>query len=166
MSLLWTVVLPAPLSMGFPQGRVLEWAVISFSRGSSWFRDWTCVTRASPALQADSLPLSHCRSFQRIWVSNSETTWSMRILRLNKWVKVSYYDNETRLLTARESSYKYGRVQKATRSPVVLGRGSEISQQMNRYRRNTGVWYTCLCRYAHLCFLAVCPGSLEAVTLQ
>lgn len=30
------------------------------------------------------------------------------------------YDNETRLLTARERSYEFGRVQKARRNPVML----------------------------------------------
>ena len=37
---------------GIFQARILEWIAISFSRGSSWLRDWT----RSPALQADSLP--------------------------------------------------------------------------------------------------------------
>ena len=34
------------------QARILEWVAISFSRGSSWSRNWTW----SPALQADSIP--------------------------------------------------------------------------------------------------------------
>ena len=37
--------------MGFFQAGIWEWVAISFSRGSSW--------PTSPALQADSLPLSH-----------------------------------------------------------------------------------------------------------
>ena len=37
------------------QARMLEWVVISFSRGSSQPR----IKPMSPALQADSLPLSH-----------------------------------------------------------------------------------------------------------
>ena len=40
---------------GILQARILEWVAISFSRGSSWPWNWT----QSPALQADSLPLSH-----------------------------------------------------------------------------------------------------------
>ena len=40
---------------GILQARILEWVAISFSRGSSQPRDQTW----SPALQADSLPLSH-----------------------------------------------------------------------------------------------------------
>ena len=33
---------------GISQARILEWVAISFSRGSSWFRDWTevaCIGR-------------------------------------------------------------------------------------------------------------------------
>ena len=33
-----------PLSMGILQARILEWVAISFSRGSSWLRDWTQVS--------------------------------------------------------------------------------------------------------------------------
>ena len=43
---------------GILQARILEWAVISSSRGSSQPRDLTSVSM-SPALQADSLLLSH-----------------------------------------------------------------------------------------------------------
>ena len=38
----WTVVWQAPLSIGILQARILEWVAISFSRGSSWPRDWSC----------------------------------------------------------------------------------------------------------------------------
>ena len=44
----WTVTCQAPLSMGFFQARMLEWIAISFSKGSSWPRDWTlvpCISR-------------------------------------------------------------------------------------------------------------------------
>ena len=34
----------APLSMGILQAIILEWVAISFSRGSSPLRDWTCVS--------------------------------------------------------------------------------------------------------------------------
>ena len=40
----WTVAGQAPLSMGIPQARILEWVVIPFSRGSSWPRDWILVS--------------------------------------------------------------------------------------------------------------------------
>ena len=54
----WTVVRQAPLSMGIPQARILEWISTSSSKVSSQPRDQTCISVA-PALQADSLPLSH-----------------------------------------------------------------------------------------------------------
>ena len=40
----WAIALHAPLSMGFPRRRILEWVVISFSRGSSRPRDQICVS--------------------------------------------------------------------------------------------------------------------------
>ena len=44
--------LPGSSVRGIFQARILEWVAISFSRGSSWSRDWT----QSPTLQADTLP--------------------------------------------------------------------------------------------------------------
>ena len=32
---------------GILQARILEWVAIPFSRGSSWPRDWTCVSYVS-----------------------------------------------------------------------------------------------------------------------
>ena len=43
------------LSNAISQARILEWVVISFSRGFSRSRDWTHVS----CLAGDSLPLSH-----------------------------------------------------------------------------------------------------------
>ena len=40
----WTVAHQAPPSMGFSMARILEWVVLSFSRGSSQPRDWTRVS--------------------------------------------------------------------------------------------------------------------------
>ena len=48
----WTMVHQAPLSMGIPQARILEWVAISFSRGSFQHRNQS----RSPGLQADYLP--------------------------------------------------------------------------------------------------------------
>ena len=39
--------LPGSSVHGIPQARGLEWVVISFSRGSSWPRDWTCASYVS-----------------------------------------------------------------------------------------------------------------------
>ena len=41
----WTGAYQAPPSVGFLQARTLEQGAISFSRGSSWPRDWTQVSR-------------------------------------------------------------------------------------------------------------------------
>ena len=50
---------------GIFQVRILEWVSVSFSRGSSWLRDWTHISM-SPVLQVDSLSLSHQGSL--IWI--------------------------------------------------------------------------------------------------
>ena len=47
---------PGSSVYGILQARILEWVAISFSRGIFP----TGIKPASPALQADSLPLSHC----------------------------------------------------------------------------------------------------------
>ena len=39
--ILWTVALQVFSVHGILQARILEWIAISFSRGSSWSRDWT-----------------------------------------------------------------------------------------------------------------------------
>ena len=40
----WAVACQAPLFMGILQARILEWVAISFSRGSSKYRDWTQIS--------------------------------------------------------------------------------------------------------------------------
>ena len=40
----WTVACQGPPSMGILQARILEWVASSFSRGSSWPRNWTRVS--------------------------------------------------------------------------------------------------------------------------
>ena len=50
-----------PSSSGIFQIRILKWASSYFSRGFSQSRDGICVS-VSPALQVDSLPLSHWKS--------------------------------------------------------------------------------------------------------
>ena len=58
LSRVWLFATPMDCSLpgysvqGIFQARVLEWVAISFSRESSWLRDWTWVF----ALQADALP--------------------------------------------------------------------------------------------------------------
>ena len=36
--------LPGSSAHGISWARILEWVAISYSRGSSWSRDWTCVS--------------------------------------------------------------------------------------------------------------------------
>ena len=51
--------LPGSSVHGISQARILEWVTNSFSRGSSWSKDWTRI----PCIgKVDSLPLSHQRS--------------------------------------------------------------------------------------------------------
>ena len=40
----WTLACQTLLSLGFPKAIILEWVSISFSRGSSWPRDWAQVS--------------------------------------------------------------------------------------------------------------------------
>ena len=47
----WTLAHQVPVSIGISQARILKWAVISFSRGSSWPRNGThisCIGRWIP----------------------------------------------------------------------------------------------------------------------
>ena len=44
---LGTVALRVPLSVGFFQGRILEWVVTCYTWGSSLPRDWTCISYGS-----------------------------------------------------------------------------------------------------------------------
>ena len=56
------------------QARVLEWVAFSFSKGSSWPRDWT----GSPTLQADSLMSEP---------PGKSTACQCRRLRFNPWIR-------------------------------------------------------------------------------
>ena len=50
----WTIVRRAPLSLGILQARILEWAAMPSSRGSSQPKDRTHVSGVSRNWQADS----------------------------------------------------------------------------------------------------------------
>ena len=52
--------LPGSSVHGISQARILEFVAISYSRGHSQLRNQTHVSHKSIALQADSLPPSHC----------------------------------------------------------------------------------------------------------
>ena len=76
-----TVALPGSSVHGVFQARILEWIAISFSRGSSWPRDWTWVsgtagrfftdwtTRAFPSLIFRSPEMAH-ESTTRVVIYN------------------------------------------------------------------------------------------------
>ena len=52
------------LCLWFFQARVLEWVAISFFRGSSWPRDWTCVSCIGRWI------LHHCTTWEaQVWVA-------------------------------------------------------------------------------------------------
>ena len=71
----WTAAHQAPLSMGFwifP--RILEWVAISFSRGSSWPRDWTYI------------PWGSCTGRQ---IHYHWATWEVRSVMINEWSDLS-----------------------------------------------------------------------------
>ena len=84
----WTVARQAPLSMGILQARILERVTISFSRGSSWPRNWTqisCIagrffidwaTREAPEvkLKVKWKSLSRVRLFATPWNSPDQIT--------------------------------------------------------------------------------------------
>ena len=54
----------APLSMGFFQARILEWVAISYSRGSSWLRDRTCISCTGRRFFTTAKPTWRDRPFQ------------------------------------------------------------------------------------------------------
>jgi len=70
---------------GIFQARTLEWAVISYSKGSFWLRDWT-RSSVSPALQVILYPLSHLGSLR----SNE----SARI-KVARGIELNYFKNNS-----------------------------------------------------------------------
>ena len=70
LTLLWSMdcSLPGSSVHGISQARILEWVAISFSRGSSWPRDWTCIS----CITGGFLLLSHWISYHlrnTVWES-------------------------------------------------------------------------------------------------
>ena len=63
---------PGSSIYGMFQARILEWVAISYHSGSSQPRDRTHVSCKSPALQADSLLLSHRGSTKYFTLSLSK----------------------------------------------------------------------------------------------
>ena len=64
--------LPGSSVQGISQARILEWGTISYSRGSSWPRDWMPVpwsSRGPPALAGGFFTTSAtCEALMKLWI--------------------------------------------------------------------------------------------------
>ena len=111
----WTVTHQAPLSMDFFQARTLEWIAISFSRVSSWPRDWThisCVSRFGRQI------LYHYhQTLENI---------SGRVPQTNGEYKLPLLGEDTRLGSASFSSVGYHALLSPLLQKATLKRGSFI----------------------------------------
>ena len=75
----WTKADKAPLVHGISEARILEWVAISFSRGSSWLRDWTlvsCITSRFLTSEPLGKPI--------LWVQD-EKIWGTGVLGKMLW---------------------------------------------------------------------------------
>ena len=70
---LCTVARQAILSMGFFQARILEWVAISFSKGSSWPRDQTCISCIAGRFFAAEPDRAYLTYFISLYFNISET---------------------------------------------------------------------------------------------
>ena len=83
----WTAACQAPLSVGFSQARILELVAISFSRGTSWPRDWTqvscisCIGRQILYHWATRKALYGCES----WTVKKVEHWRIDAFKLWCW---------------------------------------------------------------------------------
>ena len=57
--------LPGSSVHGIFQARILEWAAISFSRGSAWPKDWTCISCNGKQILLPTEPFRKHRGKQR-----------------------------------------------------------------------------------------------------
>ena len=62
--------LPSPSIHGILQARILEWAAISFSRRSSWPRDWTWFSRIA------GRPFTFWATREVLWVLDHKECWA------------------------------------------------------------------------------------------
>ena len=80
----WWDYSPSTSSLhGVFQARILEWVAISFSRGSSWMTDWTCVSSNGKKIL---LPLSHHGSPQVSNLLTNSLNSCNEVFVRNKWV--------------------------------------------------------------------------------
>ena len=93
----WSVTHQAPSVPGILQARILQWVAISFSRGCSQPRDWTCVSYIScisrqvlypesPASQWILYHLSHQGSPRRL--RYSLPIWKLNGKEIKQWRKL------------------------------------------------------------------------------
>ena len=89
------------------QARVLEWIAISFSRGSSWPRDWTHVSRTAGRhftvwATREALSLSHLQLFSTPWTAARQDSLSFTlsqsllifmIIESVSWLQTLYFNN-------------------------------------------------------------------------
>ena len=115
--------LPGSSVHGILQKRIMEWVVIPFSRGSSQptWSSWTM----SPALQADSLPLSHWGEAHDI-----PCLWNLKI-------------NDTKELTKQKQTHRLRKSEsRSVMSNSVWPQGLEPTRLLcpwNSPGKNTGV---------------------------
>ena len=101
----WTCSPPGSSVHGSLQARILEWVAISFSRGSSWPRDWTQVSRIAgrrfnlwatreaqycmnlAAIEEGSLFLAVRHIYKSLWVDwvYFQCTWSWSAYQVVTW---------------------------------------------------------------------------------
>ena len=69
---------PGSSAHGISQARILEWVAISFSRGSSWSREWThisCLAGGFFTTEAPRKLMEYYSAMQRRKACPSATTW-------------------------------------------------------------------------------------------
>ena len=126
---------PGSSVRGISQARILEWVASSFSRGSSWPRDRTCVFCIGRHWQVDSLPLSQQRS-PTLW--KYKTLWEniMKGVHLDLGVKeVLFEEVMLKLVNCQTERKQPGRSRKKRtlkqRKPCLKGAGKSRALKMS-----------------------------------
>ena len=71
--------LPGSSVHGISQARLMEWVTISFSKGSSWPRDWTCISCI------DRQILYHCSTSEALLLGRETIKLTVRLFGLQFW---------------------------------------------------------------------------------
>ena len=137
---------PGSSAHGILQARILEWVAISYSKGSSWPRDWTCVPRVSVIAGIDV----------SMWHVSSDTAVSLEKpgKSLNKFLK-SIFKHALKSFSRREPllSGKFSILyfflasalaKKASEAEIVVSpfqtRDHSIKIQVLLYKNITHIW--------------------------